>query len=163
MYLSQPSQTLITESNHGLIALYPSNMKSLTNLSFKTGSSKEREVYKKALKLLRVRNTGRRKKVTKPRRRLPVARRQNMTATTRKPTVSGKLKLDASPVIGQDILLTLALQNLTADFKTIKVKLKASAVLYTRKPKAEILQWSRSVQLGSEEGNFNLITDQDKM
>ncbi|XP_048818448.1 protein-glutamine gamma-glutamyltransferase 6-like isoform X4 [Lagopus muta] len=121
------------------------------NYKYPEGSSKEREVYKKALKLLRVRNTGRRKKVTKPRRRLPVAWRQNMRATTRKPTVSGKLKLDASPVIGQDILLTLALQNLTADFKTIKVKLKASAVLYTRKPKAEILQWSRSVQLGSEE------------
>lgn len=138
-------------------------MRSLTTLSFKAGSSKERQVYKKALKLLAVRSTGRRKRVTKPRRRFPAARRQNMTATTQKPTVSGKMKLDAPPVIGQDILLTLALQNLTTDFKTINVKLRASAVLYTRKPKAEILQWSRSVQLGAEEGNFNLITAQDKM
>ncbi|XP_072206173.1 protein-glutamine gamma-glutamyltransferase 6-like [Excalfactoria chinensis] len=121
------------------------------NYKYPEGSSKERQVYKKALKLLGVRSTGRRKKVTKPRRRFPVARRQNITVTRQKPTVSGKLKLDASPVIGQDILLTLALQNLTADFKTIKVKLRASAVLYTRRPKAEILQWSRSVQLGSEE------------
>uniref|UniRef100_A0A8C9EJD1 Transglutaminase-like domain-containing protein n=1 Tax=Pavo cristatus TaxID=9049 RepID=A0A8C9EJD1_PAVCR len=121
------------------------------NYKYPEGSSKERQVYKKALKLLDVKSTGRRKKVTKPRRRFPVTRRQNMTTTTQKPTVSGKLKLDAPPVIGQDILLTLALQNLTADFKTIKVKLKALAVLYTRRPKAEILQWSRSVQLGSEE------------
>ncbi|XP_040544618.1 protein-glutamine gamma-glutamyltransferase 6 isoform X3 [Gallus gallus] len=121
------------------------------NYKYPEGSSKERQVYKKALKLLAVRSTGRRKRVTKPRRRFPAARRQNMTATTQKPTVSGKMKLDAPPVIGQDILLTLALQNLTTDFKTVNVKLRASAVLYTRKPKAEILQWSRSVQLGAEE------------
>lgn len=81
-----------------------------------------------------------------------------MTQPAQTPSISGKLILDASPVIGQDILLTLALKNLISDFKTVKVKLRASAILYTRKPKAEILQLSRSLKLGSEEGNFNFIT-----
>ncbi|XP_069656536.1 protein-glutamine gamma-glutamyltransferase 6 isoform X4 [Haliaeetus albicilla] len=115
------------------------------------GSLKERQVYKKALKLLAVRSTGKRTKITRRRRRSSVAWRQNMTQPTQKPSISGKLILDASPVIGQDILLTLALKNLTSDFKNIRVKLRASAILYTRRPKAEILQLSRSVKLGSEE------------
>ncbi|XP_029864925.1 protein-glutamine gamma-glutamyltransferase 6-like isoform X4 [Aquila chrysaetos chrysaetos] len=115
------------------------------------GSLKERQVYKKALKLLAVRSTWKRTKITRRRRRSSVAWRQNMTQPAQKPSISGKLILDASPVIGQDILLTLALRNLTSDFNNIKVKLRASAILYTRKPKAEILQLSRSVKLGSEE------------
>ncbi|XP_071615638.1 protein-glutamine gamma-glutamyltransferase 6-like isoform X1 [Heliangelus exortis] len=116
------------------------------------GSFKERRVYKKALKLLGVRSTGRRSKVTRRRRRQSSATwRQSMTRPAQKPSISGKLILDASPVIGKDILLTLALRNLISDFKTIKVKLRASAILYTRKPKAEILQLSRSIKLGSEE------------
>lgn len=81
-----------------------------------------------------------------------------MTQPAQKPSISGKLILDASPVIGQDIVLTLALRNLTSDFKTIRVKLRASAILYTRRPKAEILQLSRSVKLGSAEGNCNFFT-----
>lgn len=121
-------------------------------VSFKAGSLKERQVYKKALKLLGVRRPGKRTKIPRPRRRLSRAQ------PAQTPSISGKLLLDASPVIGQDILLTLTLRNLTSDFKTIKVKLKASAVLYTRKPKAEILQLHRSIKLGSEEGNFNFIT-----
>lgn len=127
-------------------------MRSLTMVSFKAGSLKERQVYKKALKLLGVRRPGKRTKIPRPRRRLSRAQ------PAQTPSISGKLLLDASPVIGQDILLTLTLRNLTSDFKTIKVKLKASAVLYTRKPKAEILQLHRSIKLGSEEGNFNFIT-----
>uniref|UniRef100_A0A663NCB2 protein-glutamine gamma-glutamyltransferase n=1 Tax=Athene cunicularia TaxID=194338 RepID=A0A663NCB2_ATHCN len=118
------------------------------NYKYPEGSLKERRVYKKALKLLGVRSTGKR---AKNRRRSSVAWRQNMTPPAQKPSISGKLILDASPVIGQDILLTLALRNLISDFKTIKVKLSASAILYTRKPKAEILKLSRSIKLGSEE------------
>ncbi|XP_068006235.1 protein-glutamine gamma-glutamyltransferase 6-like [Melanerpes formicivorus] len=114
------------------------------NYKYPEGSPKERRVYKKALKLLGVRSTGNRNKI---RRR----RRPNRTQPAQKPSISGKLILDAPPVMGQDILLTLALKNLISDFKTIKVKLRASAILYTRKPKAEILQLSRSVRLGSEE------------
>ncbi|XP_029816203.1 protein-glutamine gamma-glutamyltransferase 6 [Manacus vitellinus] len=106
------------------------------------GSSKERQVYKKALKLLGVRRTGKKPKIRKPKRRFSRAQT---------PSISGKLILDASPVIGQDILLTLSLRNLISDFKTIKVKLKASAILYTRRPKAEILELYRSIKLGSEE------------
>ncbi|XP_009900169.2 protein-glutamine gamma-glutamyltransferase 6 [Dryobates pubescens] len=114
------------------------------NYKYPEGSPKERRVYKKALKLLGVRSTGNRNKI---RRR----RRPNRTQPAQKPSISGKLILDAPPVMGQDVLLTLALKNLISDFKTIKVKLRASAILYTRKPKAEILQLSRSVKLGSEE------------
>ncbi|XP_009469727.1 PREDICTED: protein-glutamine gamma-glutamyltransferase 6-like [Nipponia nippon] len=121
------------------------------NYKYPEGSLKERQVYKKALKLLGVRSTGKRTKITRPRRQSSVAWRQNMTQPAQKPSISGKLILDASPVIGQDILLTLALRNLISDSKTIKVKLRASAILYTRKPKAEILQLSRSIKLGSEE------------
>ncbi|KAM6242648.1 protein-glutamine gamma-glutamyltransferase 6-like [Spheniscus humboldti] len=121
------------------------------NYKYPEGSLKERQVYKKALKLLGVRSTGKTTKITRPRRRSSVAWRQNMTQPAQKPSISGKLILDASPIIGQDILLTLALRNLISDFKTIKVKLRASAILYTRKPKAEILQLSRSIKLGSEE------------
>lgn len=127
-------------------------------LSFKAGSRKERQVYKKALKLLGVRSTGKKTKVKRHRRQSSVAWRQNMTQPAQNPSISGKLILDASPVIGQDILLTFALKNLISDFKTVKVKLRASAILYTRKHKAEILQLSRSIKLGSEEGNFNFIT-----
>ncbi|XP_009328187.1 PREDICTED: protein-glutamine gamma-glutamyltransferase 6 [Pygoscelis adeliae] len=121
------------------------------NYKYPEGSLKERQVYKKALKLLGVRSTGKTTKITRPRRRSSVAWRQNMTQPAKKPSISGKLILDASPIIGQDILLTLALRNLISDFKTIKVKLSASAILYTRQPKAEILQLSRSIKLGSEE------------
>ncbi|XP_075373593.1 protein-glutamine gamma-glutamyltransferase 6-like [Mycteria americana] len=121
------------------------------NYKYAEGSLRERQVYKKALKLLGVRSTGKRTKITRPRRRSSVAWRQNMTQPEQKPSISGKLILDAPPVIGQDILLTLALRNLISDFKTIKVKLRASAILYTRRPKAEILQLSRSIKLGSEE------------
>ncbi|KAM6248539.1 protein-glutamine gamma-glutamyltransferase 6-like [Porphyrio hochstetteri] len=113
------------------------------NYKYPEGSFKERKVYRKALKLLGVRSAGKKHK-RRPRRRPSVAGRQ-------KPSISGKLLLDEPPVIGQDILLTLALRNLISDFKTIKVKLSASAVLYTRKPKAQILQLSRSIKLGSEE------------
>ncbi|KAM9260631.1 LOW QUALITY PROTEIN: protein-glutamine gamma-glutamyltransferase 6-like, partial [Cariama cristata] len=119
------------------------------NYKYPEGSLKER-VYKKALKLLGVRSTGKRTKITRPRRRSSVAR-QNMTQPAQNPSISGKLILDASPVIGQDIPLTLALRNLTSDFKTTKVKSRGSAILYTRKPKAEILQLSRSIKLGPEE------------
>ncbi|XP_010142066.1 PREDICTED: protein-glutamine gamma-glutamyltransferase 6 [Buceros rhinoceros silvestris] len=115
------------------------------------GSLKERRVYKKALKLLGVRRTGKRTKIIRHRQRSSVAWRRNTTQPAQKPSISGKLILDASPVIGQDILLTLALRNLISDFKTIRVKLSASAILYTRKPKAEILQLSRSVKLGPAE------------
>uniref|UniRef100_A0A672U106 protein-glutamine gamma-glutamyltransferase n=1 Tax=Strigops habroptila TaxID=2489341 RepID=A0A672U106_STRHB len=121
------------------------------NYKYPEGSRKERQVYKKALKLLRVRSTGKRTKIKRHRRQSSVAWRQNMTQPAQTPSISGKLILDASPVIGQDILLTLALKNLISDFKTVKVKLRASAILYTRKPKAEILQLSRSLKLGSEE------------
>uniref|UniRef100_A0A8C6ISA1 protein-glutamine gamma-glutamyltransferase n=1 Tax=Melopsittacus undulatus TaxID=13146 RepID=A0A8C6ISA1_MELUD len=107
------------------------------NYKYPEGSRKERKVYKKALKLHR--------------RQSSVAWRQNTTQPAQTPSISGKLILDASPVIGQDILLILALKNLISDFKTIKVKLRASAILYTRKHKAEILQLSRSIKLGSEE------------
>lgn len=119
---------------------------------FNAGSSKERQVYKKALKLLGVRIPGKRTRIPRPRRRF------SRSQPAQPPSISGKLLLDASPVIGQDILLTLTLRNLISDFKTIKVKLKAAAILYTRKPKAEILQLHRSIKLGSEEGNFNFIT-----
>lgn len=121
---------------------------SLTTLSAQAGSLKERRVYKKALRLLGVSSTGRRRRRRRPKRAQPA----------RKPGISGKLLLGAPPVTGQDILLTLALRNLSSNFKSIKVKLRASAVLYTRKPKAEILQLSRSVQLGSEEGNLPFLT-----
>ncbi|XP_051659389.1 protein-glutamine gamma-glutamyltransferase 6-like [Manacus candei] len=112
------------------------------NYKYPEGSSKERQVYKKALKLLGVRRTGKNPQIRKPKRRFSRAQT---------PSISGKLILDASPVIGQDILLTLSLRNLISDFKTIKVKLKASAILYTRRPKAEILELYRSIKLGSEE------------
>ncbi|XP_072735601.1 protein-glutamine gamma-glutamyltransferase 6-like [Ciconia boyciana] len=121
------------------------------NYKYAEGSLRERQVYKKALKLLGVRSTGKRTKITRPRRRSSVAWRQNTTQPAQKPSISGKLILDAPPVIGQDILLTLALRNLISDFKTIKVKLRSSAILYTGRPKAEILQLSRSIKLGSEE------------
>ncbi|KFQ25330.1 Protein-glutamine gamma-glutamyltransferase 6, partial [Mesitornis unicolor] len=120
------------------------------NYKYPEGSLKERQVYRKALKLLGVRSTGKRTKITR-RRRSSGARRQNTTQPAEKPSISAKLILNTSPVIGQDILLTLALRNLSSDFKTIKVKLRASAILYTRKPKAEILELSRSIKLESEE------------
>ncbi|XP_013814002.2 protein-glutamine gamma-glutamyltransferase 6-like [Apteryx mantelli] len=121
------------------------------NYKYPEGSLKERQVYKKALKLLGVRSTGRRTKIRRHRRRSSVAQRQNMTEPARKPSISGKLILSASPVIGQDVLLTFALRNLISDFNTVKIKLRASAILYTRKPKTEILQWSRFIKLGPEE------------
>ncbi|XP_061297735.1 protein-glutamine gamma-glutamyltransferase 6-like [Pezoporus flaviventris] len=121
------------------------------NYKYPEGSRKERQVYKKALKLLGVRRTGKRTKIKRHRRQSSVTWRQNMTQPAQTPSISGKLILDASPVIGQDILLTLALKNLISDFKMVKVKLRASAILYTRKHKAEILQLSRSIKLGSEE------------
>uniref|UniRef100_A0A8C5X7Z6 protein-glutamine gamma-glutamyltransferase n=1 Tax=Malurus cyaneus samueli TaxID=2593467 RepID=A0A8C5X7Z6_9PASS len=90
------------------------------NYKYPEGSSKERQVYKKALKLLGVRRPGKRTKISRPRRRFSRAR------SAQTPTISGKLILEESPVIGQDIPLTLTLRNLISDFKTIKVKLKAS-------------------------------------
>uniref|UniRef100_A0A8C8A9X0 protein-glutamine gamma-glutamyltransferase n=1 Tax=Otus sunia TaxID=257818 RepID=A0A8C8A9X0_9STRI len=101
------------------------------NYKYPEGSLKERRVYKKALKLLGMRSTGKRTKITRCRRRSSVA----WTQPAQKPSISGKLILDASPVIGQDILLTLSLRNLISDFKTIKVKLSASLVLRDRKKK----------------------------
>ncbi|NWW85135.1 TGM3L glutamyltransferase, partial [Rhynochetos jubatus] len=120
------------------------------NYKYPEGSLKERKVYKKALKLLGVKSTGKRTKIRRRRRRPSAAQRPNATQPTQ-PSISGKLTLDAPPVIGQDICLSLALRNLITDFKTIKVKLRASAVLYTRKPKAEILQLFRTIKLGAEE------------
>uniref|UniRef100_H1A193 protein-glutamine gamma-glutamyltransferase n=1 Tax=Taeniopygia guttata TaxID=59729 RepID=H1A193_TAEGU len=90
------------------------------NYKYPEGSAKERQVYNKALKLLGVRRPGKRSRI--PRSRRGFSRAQ--PAET--PSVSGKLLLDASPVVGQDIPLTLTLRNLTSDFNTIKVKLKAS-------------------------------------
>lgn len=140
----------MSEVSHGTIPC--TCTRSLTVVPFNAGSLKERQVYKKALKLLGVKRPGKRRKI--PRSRRGFSRAQ----PAQTPSISGKLLLDASPVVGQDILLTLTLKNLISDFKTIKVKLKASAILYTRKPKEEILQLHRSVKLGSEEGNFDFIT-----
>uniref|UniRef100_A0A8B9NJK4 protein-glutamine gamma-glutamyltransferase n=1 Tax=Accipiter nisus TaxID=211598 RepID=A0A8B9NJK4_9AVES len=115
------------------------------NYKYPEGSLKERQVYKKALKLLAVRSTGKRTKITRRRRR------------------SSVLILDASPVIGQDILLTLALRNLTSDFKNIRVKLRASAILYTRRPKAEILGGnSVSISIAVKEISFKISYSQYK-
>uniref|UniRef100_A0A8U8C482 Transglutaminase-like domain-containing protein n=1 Tax=Geospiza parvula TaxID=87175 RepID=A0A8U8C482_GEOPR len=97
------------------------------NYKYPEGSLKERQVYKKALKLLGVQRPGKRSKI--PRSRRGFSRAQ----PAQNPSISGKLLLDASPVVGQDILLTLTLKNLIADFKTIKVKLKASLILRQKK------------------------------
>ncbi|KGL79522.1 Protein-glutamine gamma-glutamyltransferase 6, partial [Tinamus guttatus] len=121
------------------------------NYKYPEGSLKERQVYKKALRLLGVRSTGRRTKTRGHGQRYSAAQRRRVTESARKPNISGKFIINASPVIGQDVLLTLALRNLISDFKTIKIKLRASAILYTRKPKAEILQRSRFIKLGPEE------------
>uniref|UniRef100_A0A8D2M9A2 protein-glutamine gamma-glutamyltransferase n=1 Tax=Zonotrichia albicollis TaxID=44394 RepID=A0A8D2M9A2_ZONAL len=90
------------------------------NYKYPEGSLKERQVYKKALKLLGVKRPGKRSRIPRSRRGFSRAQPEQT------PSISGKLLLDASPVVGQDILLTLTLKNLISDFKTIKVKLKAS-------------------------------------
>lgn len=111
----------------------------------RSGSSEERRVYKKALAKIFGSN------ITEGHTESPDER---SSETIRNPGISGKFKLAEPPVFGKDITLILILNNLSFDHKTVKVDMSASTILYTRRPVAEILKATTSVDLGSKQGNF---------
>jgi len=110
-----------------------------------TGSSEERQVYKKALAKIFGSN------ITEGRTESPDERSSERITN---PGISGKFKLAEPPVFGKDITLLLILNNLSCDHKIVKVDMSASTVLYTRRAVTEILKATTSVDLGSKQGNF---------
>uniref|UniRef100_A0A663E773 protein-glutamine gamma-glutamyltransferase n=1 Tax=Aquila chrysaetos chrysaetos TaxID=223781 RepID=A0A663E773_AQUCH len=113
------------------------------NYKYPEGSSEERRVYKKALAKIFGTN------ITEGHTESPDER---SSETIRNPGISGKFKLAEPPVFGKDITLILILNNLSFDHKTVKVDMSASTILYTRRPVAEILKATTSVDLGSKQG-----------
>ncbi|XP_006881731.1 PREDICTED: protein-glutamine gamma-glutamyltransferase 6 [Elephantulus edwardii] len=113
------------------------------------GSRKERQVYRKAVrKLFSVETRGRRDRVRRAGGR--GLWREDLLEPATKPSVTGKFKLLEPPVLGHDLSLALCLTNLTTRSQKVRVNLSGATILYTRRPVAEILRESHSVQLGPE-------------
>uniref|UniRef100_A0A452T391 Transglutaminase 6 n=1 Tax=Ursus maritimus TaxID=29073 RepID=A0A452T391_URSMA len=115
------------------------------------GSWKERQVYRKAVrKLFSVESSGRRTRVRRGGGR--GLWRDDLLEPATKPNITGKFKMLEPPKLGHDLSLALCLANLTSRAQRVRVNLSAATILYTRRPVAEVLHESHSVQLGPEEG-----------
>ncbi|XP_060043452.1 protein-glutamine gamma-glutamyltransferase 6 [Erinaceus europaeus] len=114
------------------------------------GSRKERQVYSKAVrKLFGVEAWGRK---TRLRRAGGHGLwRDDLLEPAAKPSITGKFKLLAPPVLGHNLKLALYLANLTTQVQRVRVNLSGATILYTRRPVAEILHESHMVRLGPEE------------
>ncbi|XP_007932881.1 protein-glutamine gamma-glutamyltransferase 6 [Orycteropus afer afer] len=114
------------------------------------GSRKERQVYRKAVrKLFSVEACGRRDRIRRAGGRGFWC--EDLLEPATKPSITGKFKLLEAPVLGHDLKLALCLTNLTSRARRVRVNLSGSTILYTRRPVAEILHESHTVQLGPEE------------
>ncbi|NXF08996.1 TGM3 glutamyltransferase, partial [Smithornis capensis] len=117
---------------------------------YEEGTTKERDVFKKA------------------RKKLGLEDKFDPTAPTpreieQKPDISGKFKVAGSLEVGKDLNLVLVLANLQSDAKTVHVNMTAWSTLYTRKPVHEIWKDSISVTLSPmEEKRFPIKIQYDK-
>ncbi|NXR16111.1 TGM3 glutamyltransferase, partial [Semnornis frantzii] len=105
---------------------------------YEEGSTKERDIFKKA------------------RKKLGLEDKFDPTAPTpeeveQKPDISGKFKVPGPLQVGQDLSLILVLANLQSEPKTVDAKMTAWSTLYTRKPVAEIWKDSIAVTLSPKE------------
>lgn len=66
--------------------------------------------------------------------------------------LSGMFRLPQVPSLGQDIIVVLSVQNLTADKIRVIVNMTSSSILYTGKHKYEIWADAKIVPLGPSEG-----------
>nr|XP_033819133.1 protein-glutamine gamma-glutamyltransferase 6-like isoform X2 [Geotrypetes seraphini] len=115
---------------------------------YREGSKMEREVYDKVSKKLTERESGGEIPVVSSNPSTGVTEKPEATADVKEPGIHGKFKLVESPVVGQDINLILILKNLTSEFKSVKVSISGSSILYTGRPTRELLKEFRSVFLG---------------
>lgn len=107
-----------------------------------TGSTKERDIFKKA------------------RKKLGLEDKFDPTAPTpqeidQKPDISGRFKVAGPLEVGKDLSLILVLENLQSDAKTVHVNMTAWSTVYTRRPVHEIRKDSISATLPPKEGNFS--------
>ncbi|XP_025913709.1 protein-glutamine gamma-glutamyltransferase E-like [Apteryx rowi] len=102
------------------------------------GSTKERDVFKKA-----------RKKLGLEDKFDPTA--PTPTEIDQKPDISGKFKVAGPLEVGKDLNLILVLANLTSDAKTVQVNMTAWCTVYTRRPVHEIWKDSIPVTLAPQE------------
>ncbi|XP_076208449.1 protein-glutamine gamma-glutamyltransferase E-like isoform X1 [Aptenodytes patagonicus] len=105
---------------------------------YEEGSTKERDIFKKA------------------RKKLGLEDKFDPTAPTpqeidQKPDISGKFKVAGPLEVGKDLNLILVLANLQSDAKTVHVNMTAWSTVYTRRPVHEIWKDSISVILSPKE------------
>ncbi|NWI71096.1 TGM3 glutamyltransferase, partial [Todus mexicanus] len=105
---------------------------------YEEGSTKERDIFKKA------------------RKKLGLEDKFDPTAPTpqeidQKPDLSGKFKVAGPLEIGKDLNLILVLANLQSDAKTVHVNMTAWSTVYTRRPIHQIWKDSISITLSPKE------------
>ncbi|XP_030068961.1 protein-glutamine gamma-glutamyltransferase E [Microcaecilia unicolor] len=114
---------------------------------YREGSAKEREVYSKVSKKLAESVPGGANSVASSNPSTGLEENSETTGDVKNPGILGKFKLVASPIVGQDINLILNLKNVTPEFKSVKVSISGSSILYTGRPTRELLKEFRSVFL----------------
>ncbi|XP_057558534.1 protein-glutamine gamma-glutamyltransferase E [Hippopotamus amphibius kiboko] len=103
------------------------------------GSSQERQVFEKALRKL------------KPSASFGPMSARSFAREERKPSLSGKFKITGLLAVGKDVNLTLLLQNLTSDSKSVTVNMTAWTIVYNGTLVHEVWKDSFTLSLDPKE------------
>ncbi|CAH2302340.1 -glutamine gamma-glutamyltransferase E [Pelobates cultripes] len=76
---------------------------------------------------------------------------ETATAPNSDPVVSGKIIINGTPTVGDDINATLFLKNLTLANKNVTANVNASAIVYNKRVRRTVFSDSVAVQLGPNE------------
>ncbi|KAM6163821.1 protein-glutamine gamma-glutamyltransferase E [Rhynchocyon petersi] len=106
---------------------------------FREGSRQEREVFERALSSL------------KPNRLFNPTSAESSEREDRKPSISGKFKVNGVLAVGQEVNLSLILTNLTTDMKTVTVNMTAWTIVYNGTLVHEVWKDSSTISLDPEE------------
>uniref|UniRef100_A0A8C5R6C4 protein-glutamine gamma-glutamyltransferase n=1 Tax=Leptobrachium leishanense TaxID=445787 RepID=A0A8C5R6C4_9ANUR len=108
---------------------------------YKEGTTKEREVHNKARGLtggstgfIALSSEG-----------------ESALAPSMDPVVSGKITVNGTPFVGDDIDFVLSLKNLTSEIRNVTYNLNASAIVYNKHTRRPILSDSTRIELGPNE------------
>ncbi|XP_075033773.1 protein-glutamine gamma-glutamyltransferase E-like [Mixophyes fleayi] len=126
------------------------------NYKYAEGTPKEREIFMKAQKKLQESSTW-----TAARDTVSLAAADAEPAP--KPDFYATFKQSSDTLVGQDVTLTLTVKNTSANNMSLRVKMIATAIVYTNASVNEILTQDLSVALGpNEEQNLPLTIAYDQ-
>ncbi|XP_075033804.1 protein-glutamine gamma-glutamyltransferase E-like [Mixophyes fleayi] len=114
------------------------------NYKYAEGTPKEREIFLKAQKKLQESSTW-----TTARETVSTAAADAEPAP--KPDFCATFKQSSDTLVGQDVTLTLTVKNTSANSMSLRVKVTATAIVYTNASIIDILTQDLSVVLGTNE------------